>query len=238
MKTIYYVCGLLLLLLLLYFSNIFLINRETFTSDAMAKNFKDAKINLPFDEKKNDSLIKYFDSILQIAKSQLIQPEKGDQGEQGEQGDIGAAGGIYVRSGKLSGGKKSDYNKKSLSIGTTGNTFTTQDVMIAKMKPFNMSPDNDWLLLQNGQLKNNHKGKCMKSTKIDDTFLSEIVNCSIEKGDTTIPLDEKWEYKHGQLVSQDLKNSTKRKCLTLQQNGSTTVEPCIDNKESQMWWWN
>jgi hypothetical protein len=203
----------------------------------MTKNFKDAKINLPFDEKKNNSLIKYFDSILQIAKSQLTQPEKGDQGEQGEKGDVGDAGGVYVRSGKLSDGKQSDYNKKSLSIGSTGNTYTTQDVMIAKMKPFNMSPDKDWLLLKNGQFKNNHKEKCMKSTKIDDTYVSEIANCTIEKGDEIIPLNEKWEYEHGQLVSQDLKNG-KKKCLTLKQNGSTTVEPCVKNQESQMWWWN
>lgn len=236
MKTTYYVYGLFVFTFLFFYKNK-LKNKEKFTSSNMATNFKDAKINLPFDEKKNDTLIKYFDSILQIAKSELTQPEKGDQGEQGEKGSLGNAGGIYVRSGKLSTLNNQGYDKMSLSIGSTGNAYTTQDVMIGKMKPFNMSPDKDWLLLQNGQLKNNSEGKCMKSTEIDNTYLSKMVNCSIEKGDEIIPVDEKWQYENGNLVSQDLKNG-KKKCLTLQKNGDTTIEPCVTGKELQMWWWN
>lgn len=263
----FYIVGIILFLLYIIFS--YNKNEEYFTNSEDAKkmetNFEKVKKGLSktFDELQKQTLIKYFDTIVNVAKSQLEQPEKGDIGETGEKGETGQAGGTYVRAGTLTLSKNRKFRDSNdtdknlvLSVQNNEDLPTTETIMQANMEPFNMSPSQDWMLLPTGQLMNNYKKKCLIGSEIGGSVIAKFDNCTVESKDTTIHDEERWDYNlNGQLVSRShkFKGMSGNTCLTkTDKNNFLTVEPCdtcnidgaTDNSEfsgkckNQQWWWN
>lgn len=262
---IFYIVGILFLLYIFFNYNK---NEEYFTNSEDKKKMETAfnkvkkGLSKTFDELQKQTLVKYFDAIVNVAKSQLEQPEKGDIGETGEKGDTGQAGGTYVRSGTLTLSKNrkfrdtNDSNKNGvLSIQHNDTLPTTETIMQANMEPFNMSPSQDWMLLPTGQLMNNYKKKCLIGSEIGGNVIAKFDKCAVESKDTTIHAEEQWTYNlNGQMVSRSHKfKGGDTMCLAKKDDSNfLIVEPCDtcnmdgteDNSEfsakckNQQWWWN
>lgn len=218
--------------------------REQFESDGV-----NTKVDLSsFDERQQSQLAEYYNKAVEEAKSQLTQPEKGDQGPQGLQGPRGEAGGTVIRNGRLTAQSAAENGALDVEISSIDPRTKLRlpiPRMILAMNQFNKSPSQDWIFLTSNQIQNKQSLQCLMSDQLGNLVFDKCVDTEQKNPGSddpiTPPQTMTWNFnKCGQMVWDG--NQTNRKCLSFA-GGLVQLEDCKLNEEcqgvptQQVWWW-